>query len=67
VLPALLDLDRRHAEERVLGVTHAGPIRVALAAAAGLSHEESRAQIGPLENCAVFRFEVLAGKLERVD
>jgi broad specificity phosphatase PhoE len=67
VLPALLDLDRRHAGERVLGVTHAGPIRVALAAAAGLSHEESRAQIGPLENCAVFRFAILAGKLERVD
>ena len=67
VVPALLDLDRRHTGERVLGVTHAGPIRVALAAASGLSHEESRAQIGPLENCAVFRFAILAGKLERVD
>jgi len=67
VLPALLDLDRRHAGERVLGVTHAGPIRVVLAAAAGLSHEESRLQIGPLENCAIFRFAILAGKLERVD
>jgi broad specificity phosphatase PhoE len=67
VLPALLDLDRRHPEEHVLGVTHAGPIRAALAAAAGLSREESRAQIGPLENCAIFRFAILAGKLERVD
>jgi len=67
VLPALLELDRRHGGEHVLGVTHAGPIRVALAAAAGLSHEESRAQIGPLENCAVFRFAILTGKLERVD
>jgi len=67
VLPVLLDLDRRHSGERVLGVTHAGPIRVALAVAAGLSHEESRSQIGPLENCAVFRFSILAGKLERVD
>ena len=67
VLPALLDLGRRHARARVLGVTHAGPIRVALATAAGLSHEESRARIGPLENCAVFRFGILEGKLERVD
>jgi broad specificity phosphatase PhoE len=67
VLPALLDLGRRHAGTRVLGVTHAGPIRVALATAAGLSHEESRSRIGPLENCAVFRFGILEGKLERVD
>lgn len=67
VLPALLELTRGHAGERVLGVTHAGPIRAALAAATGLSHEESRAQIGPLENCAVFRFAVRDGVIERVD
>jgi broad specificity phosphatase PhoE len=67
VLPALYDLGRRHSRDRVLGVTHAGPIRVALAAATGLTREESRAQIGPLENCAVFRFVILDGKLERVD
>jgi broad specificity phosphatase PhoE len=67
VLPALLDLGTRHPDERVLGVTHAGPIRTALAAAASLSREESRAQIGPLENCAVFRFAIRDGNLERVD
>jgi broad specificity phosphatase PhoE len=67
VLPALLDLGSRHAGDRILGVTHAGPIRVALAAAAGLTHEESRAHVGPLENCAAFRFAILEGKLERVD
>ena len=67
VFPALLDLEQRHADARVLGVTHAGPIRVALAAAAGLSHEESRSQIGPLDNCAVFRFRVRNGGLERLD
>jgi broad specificity phosphatase PhoE len=67
VLPALRDLGRRHQGHRVLGVTHAGPIRVALAAATGLSREQSRARIGPLENCAVFRFAILDGKLERVD
>jgi len=67
VLPALLELESLHVGETVLGVTHAGPIRAALAAAAGLTHEESRAQIGPLENCVVFRFAIEDGKLERVD
>jgi broad specificity phosphatase PhoE len=65
VLPALLDLERRHPDERVLGVTHAGPLRVAIAAADGLSHAESRERIGPLENCALFRFTILDGRLER--
>ena len=67
VLPALLDLPGRHPDARVLGVTHAGPIRVALAAAAGLSHEESRSRIGPLENCAIFRFALRNESLERLD
>jgi len=67
VVPALLGLARAHPGQRILGVTHAGPIRGALAAATGLSHEESRAQIGPLENCAVFRFAVREGIIERED
>lgn len=67
VVPALLDLARRHDGESVLGVTHAGPIRAALAAATGLSHEETRARIGPLANCAVHRFAIRDGTLERVD
>jgi broad specificity phosphatase PhoE len=67
VVPALLELGRRHTGDRVLGVTHAGPIRAALSAATGLSHEESRARIGHLTNCAVFRFAVRDGCLERVD
>jgi broad specificity phosphatase PhoE len=50
----------------VLGVTHAGPIRAAVTAALGLSHEDSRALVGPLENCAVFTFAVRGGNLERV-
>ena len=65
VLPALLDLGRRHEGARVLGVTHAGPLRTALATSAGLSHEESRARIGRLGNCAVFRFAIRDGTLER--
>lgn len=67
VLPALLGLDRQHPGGRILGVTHAGPIRVALAASAGLSHEESRSTIGPLENCAVFRFAIRNGGLAQLE
>ncbi len=67
VIPALRGLAGRHAGESVLGVTHAGPIRAALAAATGVSLEESRARIGPLENCSVYRFVVRDGNLERVD
>lgn len=66
VVPALLELGRRHAGGRVLGVTHAGPIRAAVTAALGVSHEDSRALVGPLENCAVFTFAVRGGNLERV-
>lgn len=67
VVPALLELGQRHGEESVLGVTHAGPIRAALMAASGLSPAELRAQMGPLRNCAVFRFAIRDGNLERVD
>jgi uncharacterized phosphatase len=67
VVPALLDLARRHEGQRILGVTHAGPIRAVLSAAAGLSHEESRARTGPLANCALFHFVVRDGRIEHVD
>jgi hypothetical protein len=32
-----------------------------------LSVDESRARVGPLENCAAFRFAIRDGNLERVD
>jgi broad specificity phosphatase PhoE len=67
VVPALLALEESHADGQILGVTHAGPVRAALAAAMGMSHAESRAHIGPLANCAVFRFAIRDGNLERVD
>ncbi len=67
VLPALLELADVHRDERILGVTHAGPIRAALMAATGLSQAALRAEIGPLQNCALFRFAIRDGNLERVD
>jgi broad specificity phosphatase PhoE len=63
VVPALIELGTRHAEARVLGVTHAGPIRAALMAALDLSLEEQRERFGPLENCAQFRFAIRGGRL----
>jgi hypothetical protein len=48
-------------------VTHAGPVRAALAAAMGLSYDDARPIIGSLENCVAFRIAIRDGKLERVD
>jgi broad specificity phosphatase PhoE len=67
VLPALAALAREHVDERILVVTHAGPVRAALAAAMELSYDDARPIIGSLENCVAFRLAVRDGKLERVD
>lgn len=67
VLPALVGLGSWHDGGHVVGVTHAGPIRAAIAASLGLSYDDARPLVGPLANCAVFRFAVRDGKLERVD
>jgi broad specificity phosphatase PhoE len=67
VVPALVELGSKHDGGRVVGVTHAGPIRAAIAASRGLSYNDARPHIGPLANCSLFRFAVRDGKLERVD
>jgi probable phosphoglycerate mutase len=67
VLPALVGLAAAHADERILAVTHAGPVRAALAAGMGLPYDDARPLIGSLENCVAFEFAVRDGKLERVD
>ena len=46
VVGALLEIAATHEGERVLAVTHGGPIRAALAFAAGTSHSEAR-RTGP--------------------
>jgi broad specificity phosphatase PhoE len=48
-------------------VTHGGPIRAALAAAAGISYSEARRDAPPIGNCAVFRIAVRGRELTRVD
>jgi probable phosphoglycerate mutase len=67
VVAELLEIAARHADQQVIVVSHGGPIRSALAAAAGVPHGEVRRTIHVLGNCAVVRFAVREGILERVD
>ena len=67
VVPALVDLGSLHDGGHVLAVTHAGPLRAAIAASLRLSYDAARRRIGRLENCAVFRFAIRDGALERAD
>jgi broad specificity phosphatase PhoE len=67
VLPALLALAERHRGERIIAVTHGGPIRAAIAAAGGISHAEARRR-GPLiGNGFVAGFVAEDGVLRRLD
>jgi broad specificity phosphatase PhoE len=66
----VLDLRRlagRHPGDSVLAVTHGGPIRSVLAAAAGLSFTSGRVAIGFVENCEVVRVALRDAEIEAVD
>jgi 2,3-bisphosphoglycerate-dependent phosphoglycerate mutase len=67
VVTGLLEIAGKHPEELVLAVTHGGPIRSALAAAARVSFREARRSIAVLENCTSVRIRVRDGIIERVD
>jgi probable phosphoglycerate mutase len=67
VVSGLLGIALRHPYERVLAVTHGGPIRSALAAADGVPFEEARRSIHVIGNCAIVPLAIRNGKLERVD
>jgi broad specificity phosphatase PhoE len=67
VVAELLEIAKRHPGEHVLAVTHGGPIRSVLAAAAGLPFASGRAKIGFVENCAVVRITIREGEIEEVD
>jgi broad specificity phosphatase PhoE len=67
VVEALLELAAEHDGERILCVTHGGPIRAALAFAGGSSYAEAR-RLGPtIGNAFVTRFAVESGALRRLD
>jgi probable phosphoglycerate mutase len=67
VLASLAELAARHPEQRVLVVSHGGPMRAAMAAAAGVDYADARRGASPIGNCslAVFRFE--DERLRRID
>jgi broad specificity phosphatase PhoE len=64
---ALLELAAAHEGERVLAVTHGGPIRAAFAFAAGTSHAEARRTGPQVGNAFVAEFAVEDGALRRLD
>jgi broad specificity phosphatase PhoE len=67
VVSGLVRIGQRHDGAAVLAVTHGGPIRSALAATEDVPFDEARRSIHVIGNCAVVRFAVRGGKLERVD
>ena len=67
VLGALAELAAQHPGERLLVVSHGGPMRAAMAAAAEIAYADARRGATPVGNCdvAVFRFE--GERLRRLD
>jgi broad specificity phosphatase PhoE len=67
VVAALLELAAAHDGERILAVTHGGPIRAAFAFADGSSHADAR-RLGPrIGNVFLAEFAVESGALRRLD
>jgi broad specificity phosphatase PhoE len=66
VLAVLEELAARHDGERILAMTHGGPIRAALARAEGISHSEARRRGPVVGNCFLVRFAVSDGSFQRV-
>jgi broad specificity phosphatase PhoE len=67
VVAALLELGDRHGGQRILAVTHGGPIRAAFAFATGTSHAEARRRGPAIGNAFVAEFAVEDGNLRRLD
>jgi broad specificity phosphatase PhoE len=67
VIATLRELAARHEGGRIVGVTHGGPIRAALALSAGISHAEARRRGPAVGNCFVARFAVANGEFRRID
>lgn len=65
VVAALLELAAAHEGERILAVTHGGPIRAAFAFATGTSHAEARRTGPQIGNAFVAEFAGEDGALRR--
>ncbi len=67
VLAVLTEVAARHPGGRVLVVTHGGPMRAALAAAASVSYADARRVAAPVGNCDVTVFRLEDERLRRLD
>ena len=67
VITALLQLAAAHDGQRILAVTHGGPIRAVSAFAAQVSYAEARRRAPVVGNTAVLEFAVEPGALRRLD
>ena len=67
VVEGLLAVALRHPNERVVAVTHGGPIRCAVASARGVSLAKAGALLKVVANGAIVRIAVRDGKLEAPD
>jgi broad specificity phosphatase PhoE len=65
VIAALQELAARHDGGQIVALTHGGPIRAALAQAAGITHAEARRRGPVIGNCFVASFVVEDGRFER--
>jgi broad specificity phosphatase PhoE len=65
VITALQELAARHDGGQIAALTHGGPIRAALAQAAGITHAEARRRGPVIGNCFVASFVVDDGRFER--
>jgi 2,3-bisphosphoglycerate-dependent phosphoglycerate mutase len=66
VVAGLLELAAAHEGERIVAVTHGGPIRAALAFADGVTHAEARRRGPPIGNVLVVELAVEAGAFRRL-
>lgn len=64
---ALLELAAAHSGDRILAVTHGGPIRAAFAFASAATHAEARRRGPVIGNVFVAEFAVEGGGLRRLD
>ncbi len=67
VIAELLELAAAHEGERILVVSHGGPVRAAYALAEGITHSEARRRGPVVANAFVAEFAVENGKFRRVD
>ena len=67
VISALLELAAAHEGERILAVSHGGPVRAAYALAEGITHSEARRRGPVVANAFVAEFAVAEGVFRRVD